>query len=170
MNMAFGGSIPLWLYGLLLKEVLCIILFTGIGGMTALKLIRQHGSIEVILENLNKERYQIADDWPYQEARRLFKEPHVFPENEEPELKWSPPDEEGLVNFLVKENGFNIDRVTKAIEKIKTAKAKSSQGRLESFFKPVATDSNPIKRKDTKGASSKETASKKQKAGGRKKK
>ncbi|KAL9229479.1 hypothetical protein vseg_004941 [Gypsophila vaccaria] len=142
----------------------------GIGGMTALKLIRQHGSIEVILENLNKERYQIADDWPYQEARRLFKEPFVFPENEEPELKWSPPDEEGLVNFLVKENGFNIDRVTKAIEKIKAAKAKSSQGRLESFFKPVATDSNPIKRKDTKDASSKATANKKQKAGGRKKK
>ncbi|KAK9670052.1 hypothetical protein RND81_13G173700 [Saponaria officinalis] len=142
----------------------------GIGGMTALKLIRQHGSIEIILENLNKERYQIADDWPYQEARRLFKEPHVFPENEEPELKWSPPDEEGLVNFLVKENGFNIDRVTKAIEKIKTAKAKSSQGRLESFFKPVATNSNPIKRKDAKAASSKETANKKQKTGGRKKK
>ncbi|GAV78013.1 XPG_N domain-containing protein/XPG_I domain-containing protein [Cephalotus follicularis] len=40
----------------------------GIGGQTALKLIRQHGSIESILENINKERYQIPDDWPYQEA------------------------------------------------------------------------------------------------------
>lgn len=29
---------------------------TGIGGLTALKLIRQHGSIENILENINKER------------------------------------------------------------------------------------------------------------------
>jgi flap endonuclease-1 len=29
----------------------------GIGGQTALKLIRQHGSIETILENLNKERF-----------------------------------------------------------------------------------------------------------------
>lgn len=28
----------------------------GIGGQTALKLIRQHGSIESILENINKER------------------------------------------------------------------------------------------------------------------
>ena len=28
----------------------------GIGGQTALKLIRQHGSIESILENLNKDR------------------------------------------------------------------------------------------------------------------
>jgi hypothetical protein len=29
----------------------------GIGGQTALKLIRQHGSIESILENLNKDRF-----------------------------------------------------------------------------------------------------------------
>ena len=28
----------------------------GIGGQTALKLIRQHGSIENILENINRER------------------------------------------------------------------------------------------------------------------
>lgn len=142
----------------------------GIGGQTALKLIRQHGSIESILENINRERYQIPDDWPYQEARRLFKEPLVFREDEIPELKWSSPDEEGLINFLVKENGFNHDRVTKAIEKIKAAKTKSSQGRLESFFKPVASDSVPLKRKETTDKSSKDGTNKKQKAGGRKKK
>ncbi|XP_048502016.1 flap endonuclease 1 [Beta vulgaris subsp. vulgaris] len=140
----------------------------GIGGLTALKLIRQHGSIENILENLNKERYQIPDDWPYQEARRLFKEPLVYPGNEEPELKWSSPDEEGLVNFLVKDNGFNLDRVTKAIEKIKAAKNKSSQGRLESFFKPAITNPVPIKRKE-KADNLKDASNKKQKAGGRKK-
>lgn len=142
----------------------------GIGGQTALKLIRQHGSIESILENINRERYQIPDDWPYQEARRLFKEPLVFREDEVPELKWSSPDEEGLISFLVNENGFNHDRVTKATEKIKAAKSKSSQGRLESFFKPVASDSVPLKRKETTDKSSKDGANKKQKAGGRKKK
>ncbi|KAH7571225.1 hypothetical protein JRO89_XS04G0002800 [Xanthoceras sorbifolium] len=119
----------------------------GIGGQTALKLIRQHGSIENILENINKDRYQIPEDWPYQEARRLFKEPEVFIDEEQIELKWTPPDEEGLITFLVNENGFNSDRVTKAIEKIKAAKNKSSQGRLESFFKPVANTSAPLKRK-----------------------
>ncbi|KAG6397709.1 hypothetical protein SASPL_143879 [Salvia splendens] len=115
----------------------------GIGGMTALKLIRQHGSIENILENINKERYQIPEEWPYQEARMLFKEPSVLTNDDD--LKWSSPDEEGLISFLVNENGFNSDRVTKAIEKIKTAKNKSSQGRLESFFKPVAYTSVPAK-------------------------
>lgn len=141
----------------------------GVGAQTALKLIRQHGSIESILENINKERYQIPENWPYEEARRLFKEPLVFTGDQLPELKWSPPDEEGLINFLVNENGFNNDRVTKAIEKIKAAKNKSSQGRLESFFKPVASASVPLKRKETAEKTTKET-SKKSKAGrGRKK-
>uniref|UniRef100_A0A5B6ZGV8 Flap endonuclease 1 n=1 Tax=Davidia involucrata TaxID=16924 RepID=A0A5B6ZGV8_DAVIN len=142
----------------------------GIGGQTALKLIRQHGSIENILENINKERYQIPDDWPYQDARRLFKEPLVHADDEQLELKWTAPDEEGLITFLVNENGFNNDRITKAIEKIKAAKNKSSQGRLESFFKPVVSTSAPIKRKETPQKAEKETANKKSKAGGAKKK
>ncbi|CAN6467481.1 unnamed protein product [Victoria cruziana] len=115
----------------------------GIGGQTALKLIRQHGSIEAILENINKERYQIPENWPYEDARRLFTEPLVTAIEEQEEPKWTSPDEEGLIAFLVNENGFNHDRVTKAIEKIKAAKNKSSQGRLESFFKPVMKDSTP---------------------------
>ncbi|GJN15078.1 hypothetical protein PR202_gb01967 [Eleusine coracana subsp. coracana] len=148
----------------------------GIGGSTALKLIRQYGSIESILENINKDRYQIPEEWPYEEARRLFKEPSVTLDI--PELKWTAPDEEGIINFLVKDNGFNEDRVTKAstilllltaIEKIKSAKNKSSQGRLESFFKPVATTSAPLKRKEAAEKPTKAAANKKTKGGGKKK-
>ncbi|CAK9877862.1 unnamed protein product [Sphagnum jensenii] len=113
----------------------------GIGAQTALKLIRLHGSLEAVLENLNKDRYQIPDPWPYQEARRLFKEPVVTPTEELPEFKWNAPDEEGLRKFLVEENGFNNDRIMKAIAKIKVAKNKSSQGRLESFFGGVVASS-----------------------------
>ncbi|XP_019427473.1 PREDICTED: flap endonuclease 1-like isoform X3 [Lupinus angustifolius] len=122
----------------------------GIGGITALKLIRQHGSIENILDNINKERYQIPDDWLYQEARHLFKEPTVSSEEEELNLKWSGPDEEGLITFLVNENGFNNDRVTKAIEKIKAAKNKSSEGRSEPSFKPTVNPYVPMRRKESK--------------------
>ncbi|XP_056165140.1 flap endonuclease 1-like, partial [Syzygium oleosum] len=123
----------------------------GIGGLTALQLIRQHGSIENILENINKQRcflfsYLIPDNWPYGEARLLFKEPIVSTE-EQPEIKWTAPNDEGLMSFLVNENGFNIDRVTKSIHKIKAAKDESSQGRLESLFKPAKNLSIPAKRK-----------------------
>lgn len=139
----------------------------GIGGQTALKLIRQHGSIENVLENISKDRYHIPEDWPYQEARRLFKDPSVILET--PELKWTAPDEEGLVAFLVKENGFNHDRVSKAIEKIKAAKDKGSQGRMESFFKPMINASEPLKRKDSSAKATKVPPNKKSKTGGRKK-
>lgn len=144
----------------------------GIGGQTALKLIRQHGSIESIIENINKERYHIPNDWPYQEARLLFKEPKVCAEDVLPEMKWTSPNEEGLITFLVNENGFNSDRVTKAIEKIKAAKNKSLQGRLESFFKPVSTSTTsvPVKRKETSEKASKESTNKKSKTGSKRKK
>ncbi|XP_028108725.1 flap endonuclease 1-like isoform X3 [Camellia sinensis] len=122
----------------------------GIGGQTALKLIWQHGSIEHILENINKERYLIPDNWPYQEARCLFNEPLVFVDDERFEIKWSAPDEEGLITFLVNENGFKSDRIIKAIEKIRAAKNKSTRGRLESFFKPVVSTAVPIKQKESK--------------------
>ncbi|XP_028791430.1 flap endonuclease 1 isoform X2 [Neltuma alba] len=124
----------------------------GVGGKTALKLIHQYSCIENILKNINKERYQIPDDWPYQEVRQLFKEPTVLAEERQLDLKWTAPDEEGLVTFLVNENGFNRERVTKAMEIIKAAKNKSSQGQPESVFKPMANCSTPIKRKEKKGS------------------
>ncbi|XP_024389205.1 flap endonuclease 1-A isoform X2 [Physcomitrium patens] len=117
----------------------------GIGPQTALKMIRQHGSLEIVLENLNKDRYQVPDPWPYQEARRLFKEPLVTPPEKVPEFKWTAPDTEGLRQLLVEENGFNNDRVMKAIEKLKVAKNKASQGRLESFFGVSSSSSNKRK-------------------------
>lgn len=39
-------------------------------------------------------RFQIPEPWPYQEARRLFKEPLVTAIEELPEFKWNIPDEE----------------------------------------------------------------------------
>ncbi|KAH6804243.1 5'-3' exonuclease family protein [Perilla frutescens var. frutescens] len=109
----------------------------GIGGLTALKLIRQHGSLEHIIENINKERYQIPVDWPYQETRKLFREPSVLTDNDQLDIKWADPDEEGLVRFLVNENNFSRDRITKALKKTKTAMGKLSGTWLESYSEPV---------------------------------
>ncbi|GLU00185.1 hypothetical protein SLE2022_175680 [Rubroshorea leprosula] len=71
----------------------------GIGGQTALKLIRQHGSIENILENINKDRYGIPEYWPCQGAQQLFKEPLVHTDDEQLDLKWTAPDEEVSVSL-----------------------------------------------------------------------
>ncbi|KAK3441398.1 hypothetical protein EUGRSUZ_B01331 [Eucalyptus grandis] len=112
----------------------------GIGGLTALKLIRQHGSIENILEKINKQRYQIPDNWPYSEARLLLKEPIVSKE-EQPEIKWTAPNEEERAYMF----SMLFYHVYRAIEKIKAAKDE-----LESFFKPAQNLSVPAKRKGSK--------------------
>ncbi|KAJ3669323.1 hypothetical protein LUZ60_011273 [Juncus effusus] len=94
----------------------------GIGGQTALKLIRKYGLIENILENISKERYKVPEDWPYKEVRNLFKEPEVSAQV--PDFKWTSPVQEGLMEFLVCENNFNRDRVIKAIERIEASMKK----------------------------------------------
>ncbi len=43
-------------------------------------------------------------------------------------MKWGPPDEDGLVQFLVQEKGFNEDRVRKVVERIRGSRGKSNQG------------------------------------------
>jgi hypothetical protein len=47
------------------------------------------------------------------------------------ELKWSAPDEEGLIQFLCVESGFNEVRIRNALAKLKAAKSKQgNQNRL----------------------------------------
>ncbi|OAL25355.1 flap endonuclease 1 [Fonsecaea multimorphosa] len=112
-----------------------------IGPNTALKLIREHGSLEGVvefIENDPKKRYTIPEDWPYKEARELFLHPDVrSADDPECDFKWDAPDVEGLVQFLVHEKGFNEDRVRSAAQKLQKNVKTAQQSRLEGFFKTV---------------------------------
>ena len=70
-----------------------------------------------------------------QEVRKLFVEPDVTPAKDLGNLTWKAPDLEGLLSYLVHEKQFSEERVRSAVEKMNAAKSKSSQNRLESFFK-----------------------------------
>jgi len=113
-----------------------------IGPNTALKLIREHGTLEKVVEHIEKDpkkKYTIPEDWPYQEARELFFHPDVRDANDEAcDFKWENPDIEGLVNFLVIEKGFNEDRVRNAAARLQKNLKTAQQSRLEGFFKPTA--------------------------------
>ena len=83
------------------------------------------------------------------------------------ELKFTAPDEEGVVDFLVKQKQFSEDRVRNALKKLKAAKGKSSQNRLETFFGAATVKSSTVgKRKELE----KGTGGKNGKAGGKKSK
>lgn len=112
-----------------------------IGPNTALKMIREHGTLEKVVESIEndpKKRYAIPEDWPYQEARDLFLHPDVRDaEHPDCDFKWEAPDVEGLVQFLVGEKGFNEDRVRSAAQKLQKNVKSAQQSRLEGFFKTV---------------------------------
>ncbi|KAH3745722.1 flap endonuclease 1 [Pelomyxa schiedti] len=129
---------------------LCILLgcdycdtIKGIGKKKAVEFLHKYGSIEGIIQNINTKKFQVPDFFPYQEVRELFKHPLV----QDPhtlDLKWTDPDEEGLINFLVGEKGFSKERIVVAIEKLKKARAQFVQERLDGFFKflpPPPTES-----------------------------
>lgn len=102
---------------------LCILLgcdycdtIKGIGPTSALKLIREHKTIERVLEKLGP-KYTVPEDWPYEDARELFFKPDVL-DAEECDFKWEAPDVEGLIKFLVQEKGFAEDRVKGGVAKL----------------------------------------------------
>ncbi|EAW09199.1 multifunctional nuclease RAD27 [Aspergillus clavatus NRRL 1] len=113
-----------------------------VGPNTALKLIREHGSLEKVVEAIEsdpKKKYVIPEDWPYQDARELFHHPDVrAADHPECDFKWEAPDIEALVDFLVKDKGFNEDRVRNGAARLQKNLKTAQQSRLEGFFKPVA--------------------------------
>lgn len=106
----------------------------GIGPKKALQLIKKHNNIENILLNIDKKKYLVPENWQYQEARELFINPLVSEVND---LKWNDPDEEGLIQYLVNEKNFSMDRVVAGIKKIKKFKNVGNQKRITEFFKPA---------------------------------
>jgi flap endonuclease-1 len=127
----------------------------GIGPQKALNLIKEYGSIDEALKHIDMTKYPIPTDFLYEDARALFDHPEVLAK-ESVKLEWKDPDEAGLIKFLVDEKQFDIGRVKSGLEKLKDAKKKSSQQRLESYFgAPIVT-----KRKASSSAPEKKAAKK----------
>ena len=97
----------------------------GIGPKTALKLIQKHGA----LENLPIEiKEKLPQD--YQEIRTLFSHPEV---TNDYDLRFSPTDEQGLLQFLCVERGFAIDKVKLVIQRMQLYNARETSN-LTSWF------------------------------------
>jgi len=121
---------------------LCILLgcdycdsIRGIGPVRALEFMKKYKSLEEIVKHLDKDKYTLPDSFDFTQVRELFKKPEVTdPALLADTVKWNDPDEEALVEFLVKEKGFSEDRVRGGCAKLKKARGSSVQGRLTSFF------------------------------------
>lgn len=141
---------------------LCILLgcdycetIKGVGPVTALKLIKEHGSLEKIIEHIEsnpeKTKFKVPENWPYDEARQLFMKPDVTAAADV-SLKWKEPDLDGLINFMVKEKGFSEDRIKSGAEKLKKGLKAGVQGRLDGFFLVVPKEGKDLKKGEKRKA------------------
>jgi len=97
----------------------------GIGPVKAYKLIKKYGTLERVLEG---ESISLGAD--IDAIRNIFLNP---PATADYELKWEDVDEDGLIEFLVEERGFQRERVKKAIERLRRARIKGKQSTLEFY-------------------------------------
>ncbi len=102
--------------------------FKGIGPKTALKLLRENGTIEQIAAKNSK--FKIPPN--LQKIRDIFLKPEATSHYT---LQWKEPQTEALVRFLCGDRDFSEERVRTAVERMK-GKVATNQGRktLESFF------------------------------------
>ena len=126
-----------------------------IGPNTALKLIKEHGSMAGVIAAMRdgplKGKFTVPDDYPWESARELFLHPDVRAADDPLcDFKWEAPDVPGLTKFLVEEKGFNEDRVRSGAARLAKNLKTQQQTRMEGFFKPrekTAEEKVGLKRK-----------------------
>jgi flap endonuclease-1 len=100
----------------------------GLGPKTALKLIKEHGTLENAVPYIKNAEFP----HPPESIREVFLHPAV---TDNYRIEWKEPNVEGIVDFLCRQKDFSEDRVRKALEKMQ-AGAQKQKGKttLEKWF------------------------------------
>lgn len=100
----------------------------GLGPKTALKLIKEHGTLENALPHIKNAAFPVEP----QRIREIFLKPVV---TDYYRIEWVEPDVEGVVNFLVRERDFSEERVRKTLERMQKGITKfRGKTTLEKWF------------------------------------
>ncbi len=100
----------------------------GLGPKTALKLIKQYGTLENALPHIKNATFPAEP----QKIREIFLHPEV---SDNYKMEWKEPNIEGIVDFLVREKDFSEDRGRKAVERMQEGSKKAkSKTTLEKWF------------------------------------
>jgi len=100
----------------------------GLGPKTALKLVKEHGTLEKALPHLKNAEFPVEP----RRIREIFLDPKV---TDKYRIGWREPDVEGVINFICRERDFSEDRVRKALEKMQKGITKlRGKTTLEQWF------------------------------------
>ncbi|MBU4493397.1 MAG: flap endonuclease-1 [Nanoarchaeota archaeon] len=101
----------------------------GIGPKNALKLVKKHGSD---FDNLFKEvKWNEFFDYPWKEAYNLFKN---MPVTNNYSIEWKEPDRDKIINLLVDEHDFAMERIKTVLDRLLKHKENKQQKGLGEFF------------------------------------
>jgi flap endonuclease-1 len=101
----------------------------GLGPKTALKLVKEYGSLEKALHYIKNAEFPVE---PHK-IKEIFLHPKV---TDNYKIVWKEPDVEGVINFICRERDFSEDRVRKALEKMQKGISKlKEETTLEKWFK-----------------------------------
>ncbi|MEM3566475.1 MAG: flap endonuclease-1 [Candidatus Bathyarchaeia archaeon] len=100
----------------------------GLGPKTALKLIKEYGSLENALPYIKNAEFPVEP----QKIKEIFLHPKV---TDNYKIEWREPDVDGVVDFICRERDFSEDRVRKALEKMQKGISKlKGKTTLERWF------------------------------------
>jgi flap endonuclease-1 len=100
----------------------------GLGPKTALKLIKEYGSLENALPHIKNAEFPVEP----QKIKEIFLHPKV---TDNYTIEWKEPDVEGVIDFICRERDFSEDRVRKALERMQKGIAKlKGKTTLERWF------------------------------------
>ena len=95
----------------------------GIGPKKALKLIREHSSLEGM-----SERSTTGVPPDFEEVRRISLDPEV---DNDYRLDWKSVDPEGVRKLMCDQHGFSVDRIDSTLSRVRTTNAARAQSSLD---------------------------------------
>ncbi len=103
----------------------------GIGPKTALKIVKEQDTLEKVKAYLKTEKqYEFPE-----EVDKIYEFFMAPPYKEVEEIKWGKPTREGVIELLVDEHDFSLDRVDKALEgMMKQVTETRNQRTLDKWF------------------------------------
>jgi len=100
----------------------------GLGPKTALKLIKEHKTIEAVIPHIKDAVFPVEP----QKIREIFLHPQV---TDNYTLNWKEPDSQGIIDFLCSQKDFSEDRVKHTLNRIQQSQDKQKgKTTLEKWF------------------------------------
>jgi len=99
----------------------------GIGPKTALKMVKEHRTLDKVLEQV---------EWKFDvDAHKIYEFFLKAPVTEKYRIEWKQPDKDKLMELMVEEHDFSQVRVENAVNRLMEAKREGTQSRLRDWLK-----------------------------------